>query len=652
MGWNLPPACFAAISRNGNFCIVGITSGSAPADPALSAINSGCGDTDDTKSALHETRTIRWPAKMPVGAPRMPTRASSSARDPRRAKPRTTPGHTALSEERYALALESLNFGVFDWNIDTDTVYYSPTLRIMLGLSEAELSKPADWISLMHLDDLPLYRRRLAEHLKGHTPRFECDTRYRSGDNTWRWARQQGIAMRRPDGRAYRLVGATGDVTEIKNQERAAVAAAAAHRAALASGEDRTRNEERFALALQAINENVYDWDIDAHAVYVSPSLIAMQDLPANATVEQWAERIHPEDRPYHRSMLIALFKGDIPRLDCEFRYCMPDGTVRWARQHGIVLRGADGRARRMIGATGDITEERQRAQQLEHAKAEAVAAHRDSARTREVMAVMLDNMSHGVAMFDRDLKLAARNRQFEEMFELPDDFCASQPKYSDLIRYTARRVRRRRYREAHRPRSRERRLEVRHRAHASGRYRRRDPAQSHSGRRIRLDLQRHHGPQALRAPDPGERAAHALDPRRQPDRCGHLGRRRPPAVLQFRIRTAERNFTRQSGERRPHLAVHRSIGARTPVRAGARQGARPRHPGCASPDRRKALVVALFDGPDRIRGRAGAADMALRHHRAQGTRGRASRRAGRGRAHTCRDADRARQHDRRRGAV
>ena len=370
----------------------------------------------------------------------MPTRASSSARDPRRAKPRTTPGHTALSEERYALALESLNFGVFDWNIDTDTVYYSPTLRIMLGLSEAELSKPADWISLMHLDDLPLYRRRLAEHLKGHTPRFECDTRYRSGDNTWRWARQQGIAMRRPDGRAYRLVGATGDVTEIKNHERAAVAAAAAHRAALASGEDRTRNEERFALALQAINENVYDWDIDAHTVYVSPSLIAMQDLPANATVEQWAERIHPEDRPYHRSMLIALFKGDIPRLDCEFRYCMPDGTVRWARQHGIVLRGADGRARRMIGATGDITEERQRAQQLEHAKAEAAAAHRDSARTREVMAVMLDNMSHGVAMFDRDLKLAARNRQFEEMFELPDGFFASAPNYSDLIRYMARR--------------------------------------------------------------------------------------------------------------------------------------------------------------------------------------------------------------------
>ena len=138
--------------------------------------------------------------------------------------------------------------------------------------------------------------------------------------------------------------------------------------------------------------------------------------------------------------MLLALFKGDIPRLDCEFRYCMPDGTVRWARQHGIVLRGPDGRARRMIGATGDITETRQRAQELDRAKAEAAAAYRDIARTREVMKVMLDNMTHGVAMFDRDTRLAARNRQFEQMLDLPSYFFATEPTYADLIRYLARR--------------------------------------------------------------------------------------------------------------------------------------------------------------------------------------------------------------------
>jgi len=370
----------------------------------------------------------------------MPTRAPPSSRSARRAAPRATPAKLAASEERYLLALQSLNYGVYDWNIEAGTVYYSPELRLMLGLSEADLAKPADWMARMHPDDLPLYRHKLAEHFKGLTPRFECDTRYRSGDGTWRWARQSGVAQRRADGRAFRLVGATGDVTEIKNHEREAVAAAAAHRAALSLGHGRTGNEERYALALQSVDENVYDWDIETGALYLSPTLLAMLGLPADATLQQWAERIHPDDRPYHRSLLLALFKGDIPRLDCEFRYSMPDGTVRWARQHGIVLRRPDGRARRMVGATGDITESRRRAQELERAKAEAAAAWRDIERTREVMTVMLDNMTHGVAMFDRETKLAARNRRFEEMLDLPASFLASEPTYADLIHYLARR--------------------------------------------------------------------------------------------------------------------------------------------------------------------------------------------------------------------
>ena len=370
----------------------------------------------------------------------MPTRASPPSRSERPDAPRPTPAKPAASEERYLLALQSLSYGIYDWDIEADTVFYAPALRIMLGLNEAELAKPADWMARMHPDDLPLYRHKLSEHFRGATPRFECDTRYRSSDGTWRWARQSGVAQRHADGRAFRLVGATGDVTEVKNHEREAVAAAAAHRAAMSLGHGRSGNEERYALALQAVDENVYDWNLESGALYLSPTLIAMLGLPADATLQQWAERIHPEDRAYHRSLLLALFKGDIPRLDCEFRYAMPDGTVRWARQHGIVLRGPDGRARRMVGATGDITEVRLRAQELDRAKAEAAAAYRDIARTREVMKVMLDNMSHGVAMFDRDTRLAARNRRFEEMLDLPAEFLANEPTYRDLIHYLARR--------------------------------------------------------------------------------------------------------------------------------------------------------------------------------------------------------------------
>jgi PAS domain S-box-containing protein len=126
----------------------------------------------------------------------------------------------AQSEERYALAMESINEGVYDWNVDTGETYFSPPLRIMLGLSADEMVTSDDWFQRIHPDDLSGYRRTLIAHFKGETGRFEAEYRYRARDGSWRWVRHHGIALRGADGRAYRMVGATGDITEAKQRER------------------------------------------------------------------------------------------------------------------------------------------------------------------------------------------------------------------------------------------------------------------------------------------------------------------------------------------------------------------------------------------------------------------------------------------------
>ena len=128
--------------------------------------------------------------------------------------------------ERYALALESINENLYDWDIANDTVYFAPGLFKILGLSAKQMRRPSDWTERIHPDDQPLFKYTLAEHLKGKTPRFSMELRYRDGSGNWRWARQAGIALRRPDGRAYRMVGAAGDITETKHLDEALVASA------------------------------------------------------------------------------------------------------------------------------------------------------------------------------------------------------------------------------------------------------------------------------------------------------------------------------------------------------------------------------------------------------------------------------------------
>src|ERR1041385_2446730 len=133
----------------------------------------------------------------------------------------------AGDEERYGLALESISHGVYDWDIVNNTVYYSPLMRSIFGMTEDQTLTPEESGSRIHRDDLERYRRAIVDHLKGITPHLLVEYRYLSNSNTWRWARQSGVAQRRADGSAYRMVGATSDITDEKQRERDFAAARA-----------------------------------------------------------------------------------------------------------------------------------------------------------------------------------------------------------------------------------------------------------------------------------------------------------------------------------------------------------------------------------------------------------------------------------------
>src|SRR3954454_22253043 len=343
------------------------------------------------------------------------------------------------NEERYALAMEAANYGLYDWNIETGTTYYAPNLRILLGL--ATLNKPEDWNDRIHPSDLPMFRRRMIEHLKGETPRFLCDVRYRTEDGTWRWARQHGIAFRGPDGRARRLIGAAGDITEIKQREfQLQTAQTAALKQFPSTALDQSDLESRYALAVESISvgAGAYDINLDTGMVYLAPALVEVLDLPEFGPVSEFANVVHPDDRPHHTRMISALYKGEISRLDIEFRYRGREGTWRWARQHGIVVRDAEGRARRMVGVTGDITETRQRERQLDTARAEAAAAHRDVEQTREMLQTIIDNMTDGVSLFDKQMRWRFSNRPHMQTMGYTPDMVRTGMPIEEMIRLHA----------------------------------------------------------------------------------------------------------------------------------------------------------------------------------------------------------------------
>jgi diguanylate cyclase (GGDEF)-like protein/PAS domain S-box-containing protein len=123
----------------------------------------------------------------------------------------------AVAEERYALAVRGANDGIWDWNLETNEVYFSPRWKAILGHVDSEVSSsPSEWLDRIHRDDLELVQRHLAQHREGRSAHFECEFRMLHRDGTHRWVLARGIAVRGagPEAPPTRMAGSLTDVTD------------------------------------------------------------------------------------------------------------------------------------------------------------------------------------------------------------------------------------------------------------------------------------------------------------------------------------------------------------------------------------------------------------------------------------------------------
>lgn len=127
------------------------------------------------------------------------------------------------SEERYQLAVNGSNQGLWDWDLVKDTLFLSARAQVLRGI---EARGPVtmtrrEWIArtTYHPEDVAAVRAAISAHLHGATEHFEVEYRAQHPSGEWRWYRQRGIALRDEQGRPNRMAGSMEDVTEQKNSE-------------------------------------------------------------------------------------------------------------------------------------------------------------------------------------------------------------------------------------------------------------------------------------------------------------------------------------------------------------------------------------------------------------------------------------------------
>jgi two-component system nitrate/nitrite sensor histidine kinase NarX len=296
-------------------------------------------------------------------------------------------------EERLALVMRATNDGIWDWDLRTDEVYYSPRWKTMLGYGVNEIPHSFEaWRSRLHPEDRDHALQAIQSYREGETGQYHLEHRLRHKDGTYRWILARGIAIRDAEGKPYRMLGSHTDITERKHAE-----------------EDLRETQRALATLMSNLPGMAYrcrnesGWPME----FVSQGSLGLTGYPPEALVDgakiDYGDLVHPDDR--------EMVWGEVQQAVAErrpfeitYRIRTASREEKWVWEQGRAVYPLQGEAHTLEGFITDVTE---------RVMAQRFLEQRVEERTREI------ERRREVAEELRDI-LAVLNsrRSFEEILD------------------------------------------------------------------------------------------------------------------------------------------------------------------------------------------------------------------------------------------
>ncbi len=248
------------------------------------------------------------------------------------------------AKEQFELAVRGSNDGIWDWNLQTNELFFSERWKSMLGYGDDELPNSFDtFLRLLSAEDKDRVQQYVAEYLEGKHEKYDAQFRMQHKDGSYRWIRARGEALFRDDGTPYRMAGSHTDITsERESTERMQLA-------------DRIISAGSASIFLWKNEEN---WPVE----YVSGNVESILGYSPREFLEgtlSYTEIIHPDD--LERVVDEVRRASQDPSVE-EFvhepyRILTPDNETRWLEDRSRVVRSGDGAITHYQKLVLDITE-------------------------------------------------------------------------------------------------------------------------------------------------------------------------------------------------------------------------------------------------------------------------------------------------------
>jgi PAS domain S-box-containing protein len=279
----------------------------------------------------------------------------------------------AQAKERFALAEEATNEGVWDWNPLTKELYLSARWKGLLGFRDDELQGTEEvFFARVHSDDESLIREALRTHFEERQP-YDLEFRLLCKDGSFRWFRSRGKAIRDDSGRVVRMVGSIFDTTE--------------HRLA----EERLRDSEaRFRGTFDNAAVGMVHLALDGTYRMVNQCFCDILGYSKGELLgKKFQDTTYTEDAPVDMAQAQAILSGAIETFFRDKRYIRKNGTTVWCSLTVSLQRDSAGQPQYFIGVIRDITGRKRTAEHMDFLMQEL------SHRSKNLLAVIQAMANH-----------------------------------------------------------------------------------------------------------------------------------------------------------------------------------------------------------------------------------------------------------------
>jgi PAS domain S-box-containing protein len=283
------------------------------------------------------------------------------------------------SEERYNLAMDATKDGIFDWNLETGEIYYSPQWKRLLGYNNDELPNDFSvWEKLTAPEDVKSSWKMQQEVINKQRDRFEMEFRMKHKDGHWVDILSRANVVFDSNGKASRMVGTHIDISDRKKVE-----------AELKRAKEKAEvNELKFKAAFYTSPDSVNINTLDGKYIEINEGFTRMTGYTEKDVLGKYSSEIDIWSMPEDREKLVAGLKKDGIVENLESLFMAKDGTLIPALMSARVIYLRE--KPHILSVTRPIVERKKMEREL-------IAAKEKAEESDRLKSAFLANMSHEI---------------------------------------------------------------------------------------------------------------------------------------------------------------------------------------------------------------------------------------------------------------